>query len=744
MNASVRGYARKQGLTPSSVTRYLNGQILPPDEFVADLIYEVSQDPNSGARLDAQRLLKLHREAQDAQPGTWGHTKRLKREIREAKTQVRTAQQQRDLAREELSQARRSLLHTGLALDSTRSPSTSTDEVRMHGWSQLIEQLQRAQADLSETKLLLAQADAKISALQREHVLTDGSSTNRSSSVADLELASWYESATPVRVPHWDAYQQLLLVSRGWAPSEVARLDKLSGAVVSQLSDPRAARPSRRRGMVLGYPQAGMTSDMTAVVAKAVDVGYRLVVVLSGPLNSIREQLQSRLDENLSAPSGTAEIIRLTDETFDYKSLAARLGGLQFEKIVPNASFNDGRNLDRAATRLLVVKKNLMIIRRLVNDLRKVRTPLDEIPALIIDMAADSTSSSRHALGSAVAELLATLPRAQYVGFATTPFASALLEGDNAAALFPRDFVVSVSRPEGYFGLREVNDPASRPGGPGPAHLRTVERGDSGLREALEMFVLTAAVKAYRESLDGCQRLQHWMLVLGRASELKALGTRVAELWAAMDFESPAGRERLQALFESDLLPVSQQKGTVVPRSFAELMPSLDKVLDRFDGQRVHRGGANTDLLTLGIVVSSPQGARELSSSGLTVVYMGAPDGSSILPAITSGLGFHAGYQDLIRLYISPTRGHRNPAILSDLEAYGQADEQVRAHIAASASLEPIAIPPLIAELSKRMALPEPSVLRDDQGRSDQAEPAAAYLEGELVEGDGQPHSPAA
>lgn len=728
LEVSVRAYARQQALSPSSVTRYLSGQSLPSDEFIADLIYQVNLSPGSLTGPDPQRLWKLQRRAQDAQPGTWGHTKQLKRKIREAQVEARAAQHQRDLAREELAQAQRSLLQTGMALDALRSGSSRIDDAQAQSWSQLIEQLQQAQAELSETKFLLVQAHSKISELTLERVLPDNSLTDRTASAAGPEPTSWHEPATPVRTIHWDTYRQLLLDRRAWTPSQVARLDESSDAVVRKLSDPRAGLPTQRTGMVLGYPQAGKTSDLTAVVAKAVDAGYRLIVVLSAPLESIRTQLQARLDESLLTPFGTGEIHRLTDTNFDYKALATRLETLQFEKTVPDTPFNDGRNLDHAATRLLVVKKNLTTIRRLVNDLRKARTPLHEIPALIIDADADSTSTSKqNALGSALTELMAILPRAQYVGFATTPMASAFLAAE-ASAHFPRDFVVSLPRPEGYFGLPEINAAAARPSGLGPAHFRTVENDERGLREALDMFVLTAAVKAYREPLGGRQS-QHWMLVLGpaRRSELQALRTRVAELWAASDFESPAGRARLQALFESDLLPVSRLKAAVVPLSFVELVPTLDKTLDQFSSHQTP-SGAGVDLVTLGIVVSGPQRIREHSSTGLAVIYLSASTGPSMLPAITSGLGFHAGCEDLIRLYIPQARGQGGSTFLSELEAYLQVDEEIRAQMTAMPSLLPIEIPPLIATLAKGRAVPGPFVSRA-QGRREHAERAGTGFE---------------
>ncbi|NWM19974.1 endonuclease, partial [Escherichia coli] len=52
-----------------------------------------------------------------------------------------------------------------------------------------------------------------------------------------------------------------------------------------------------RRGMVVGDVQSGKTGNYTGLVCKAVDAGYKVIIVLTGMNNNLRSQTQIRLDE---------------------------------------------------------------------------------------------------------------------------------------------------------------------------------------------------------------------------------------------------------------------------------------------------------------------------------------------------------------------------------------------------------------------------------------------------------------
>jgi hypothetical protein len=48
--------------------------------------------------------------------------------------------------------------------------------------------------------------------------------------------------------------------------------------------------------MVVGHVQSGKTANYIGLICKAADSGYRVIIVLAGMLNSLRNQTQGRLD----------------------------------------------------------------------------------------------------------------------------------------------------------------------------------------------------------------------------------------------------------------------------------------------------------------------------------------------------------------------------------------------------------------------------------------------------------------
>src|SRR5439155_6123792 len=56
----------------------------------------------------------------------------------------------------------------------------------------------------------------------------------------------------------------------------------------------------RRHGLVVGYIQSGKTANMAALMAKAADAGYKIIIVFAGILNTLRQQTQLRFDQELT------------------------------------------------------------------------------------------------------------------------------------------------------------------------------------------------------------------------------------------------------------------------------------------------------------------------------------------------------------------------------------------------------------------------------------------------------------
>src|SRR6185312_3481494 len=86
------------------------------------------------------------------------------------------------------------------------------------------------------------------------------------------------------------------------------------------LTDPARDEIRPTKGLVVGYVQSGKTANFTGVTAKAIDAGYRLVIIMTGTIELLRSQTQRRLDRELV---GTENLTRgLVDgeaaEEFDY------------------------------------------------------------------------------------------------------------------------------------------------------------------------------------------------------------------------------------------------------------------------------------------------------------------------------------------------------------------------------------------------------------------------------------------
>ena len=318
---------------------------------------------------------------------------------------------------------------------------------------------------------------------------------------------------------YWQAYRGVLESKR--PGQSLIDLDAATTEVVKRLADPERPAPYQSKGLVVGHVQSGKTANFAGVIAKAIDAGYRLIIVLTGTVEILRSQTQRRLDMelvgeenirggidpddaalmagvdyagqgdqdwfegkflkhgvNIAEQDGIPGIRRLTSPNWDYKKLLAGLDTLDFrqghEIGVRSKKLYDPANLHRTDVRLAVVKKNKATLEKLVSDLKKIHTKGDEIPALIIDDEADQASVNtinpnrkgkktseeveRTAINKQISELLELLPRCQYIGYTATPFANVFVDPDDSENIFPKDFIVALDRPKGYMGGADFYD----------------------------------------------------------------------------------------------------------------------------------------------------------------------------------------------------------------------------------------------------------------------------------------------
>jgi len=271
---------------------------------------------------------------------------------------------------------------------------------------------------------------------------------------------------------YWQRFKTLLQRFQ-WPPRVVSTLDRVTDEILDLLQDPTMAGPWRRRGLVIGDVQSGKTATYTALCCKAADAGYRLVILLSGTLESLRRQTQERLDEGFVGLDSSGLLTQIA------RNRAVGVGLIDSRKaagVFTSREKDFSRNLLNAlgfrldafnVPVLVVVKKNKRILENLekwLSDFNANQQGKIDAPLLLIDDEADSASVNTNAPGvdpteinKRIRALLRLFTRSSYLGFTATPFANIFIDPDTESEmlgddLFPRDFIYTLDPPTNYVG----------------------------------------------------------------------------------------------------------------------------------------------------------------------------------------------------------------------------------------------------------------------------------------------------
>jgi hypothetical protein len=273
---------------------------------------------------------------------------------------------------------------------------------------------------------------------------------------------------------YWTRYQTELR-KQALPPKVVASLDRVTDEILDLLGNPATDSGWPRRGLVMGDVQSGKTSNYTGLICKAADAGYKLVILLTGTLESLRRQTQERLDAGFVGldSSGVVNRNRHRREIGVGLVNGARAAGVFTSTIgdFKAATVNQlGFKLrDYKEPVLLVVKKNKRILENLTDWLITFNASQGgqiHLPLLLIDDEADNASVNTNpakatAINGSIRSLLKVFPRSSYVGFTATPFANVFINPDTTDDmvgddLFPRDFIYALDAPSNYVGARLV------------------------------------------------------------------------------------------------------------------------------------------------------------------------------------------------------------------------------------------------------------------------------------------------
>jgi hypothetical protein len=297
--------------------------------------------------------------------------------------------------------------------------------------------------------------------------------------VDDGDFRPWLDEAKASIDPfYWDRYKKLLH-KNGLPQDVITTTDELTDRILGRLGNPGLAEKWDRRGMVVGHVQSGKTANYTGLICKAADAGYRLVVVIAGIHNNLRNQTQERIDEGFigrdtgrlatQGKKGNRAIgVGLFDDRHVPVSLTNTLADFRKDTASTNTSQIDSYKVPV----VLVIKKNHNTLRNLLDWLRENSARGDDQmidqPMLLIDDEADNASINTKytkdevtKINGQIRDLLNMFHRSCYVGYTATPFANIFVDPDQydealKEDLFPKHFIVGLDAPSNYFGAKKI------------------------------------------------------------------------------------------------------------------------------------------------------------------------------------------------------------------------------------------------------------------------------------------------
>lgn len=484
----------------------------------------------------------------------------------------------------------------------------------------------------------------------------------------------WYEGADLERDKYWPPVREA--ISSDLGTDALEKIDQSSNQVIANAGMP-SIRNLKTRGLVVGFVQSGKTTNFLSVIAKAADEGYRLIVVLAGMTNSLREQTQERLEKSL------------TSYTQKDWTVHTQIG----EDFRPNKNGDKLKNHDER--QLVVIKKNgarLKKLNRWLDDVARQEGELNA-PILVIDDEADQASvnvmtstkekNRRSAINAQISNLL-NRPRTSYIAYTATPFANILIDPTDETDLYPENFITVLPRPDGYFGAAQIfgrdavigEDPAEV-GDQLVDAVRAISKHDveavrppskgieswtpdapESLRDAIRWFLLATAARRARGQVN-----KHSSMLVHSSPRVLAHQQLAAAVEEAVNEFS---RSMADSAFKKELEMFWDEETSIQPQnteypvvSFDQVCAELGKVLDDLNfivdnGQSDKRLDYSNGPQTV-IAVGGNTLSRGLTLEGLICSYFARVSRTyDTLLQMGRWFGFRHGYEDLVRIWMTP------------------------------------------------------------------------------------------
>ena len=304
----------------------------------------------------------------------------------------------------------------------------------------------------------------------------------------DAEDREWYTNSDHGEEHFWKLYKEHLLREGSLDFASVNLLGEVTlPKLMNCLGNPQDELDKQRvrYGLVIGDVQSGKTSTYGGLICKAADAGMKVVILLAGQTETLRQQTQERMEEDI-----VGYTIRIDENRAERTD---RVGVGLLENYTPivtaytsyqnDFKVSSGKTMSsleaQASLVMFIVKKNVPVLKRLYNWLTGANQTLNDegkLPysLLLIDDEADNASINTKKpeydpakTNAIIRQLCEVFMNSNYVGFTATPYANIFInperdESMETTDLFPKDFIYVLPTPSAYIGaLKIFGEPSS-------------------------------------------------------------------------------------------------------------------------------------------------------------------------------------------------------------------------------------------------------------------------------------------
>ncbi len=509
----------------------------------------------------------------------------------------------------------------------------------------------------------------------------------------------WFDaSKTEFNWTYWEAYERLLQES-GRSIEVLNENEKIIDSILDLSGDPRIEEPWKRAGLVMGNVQSGKTQNYLGLINKAMDCGYKIIIILGGHQNELRKQTQLRVDEGVIG----RESIHLVQ---GYQDIPIGVGSWRPERVstmtTSESDFNKqtANNLridlrDLKVPIIFTIKKLKPIMENLYewiadfHDLKPDNGRKLNLPMLLIDDEADyaSINTLAHrdditATNKYIRMLRSLFNRSTYVAYTATPFANIFIDPDssdemiNDENLFPKDFMIKIPVPDNYLGQNFYFESSDEGGVRDPIvliddneemlPLKHNSKSDVGpisesLKDAIRAFIISGAIR----NLRGDEHEHKTMIV-----NITALNIHQKELTFMIEnylkeltnqISSNTGFPIEQAIKNSTINTIKNtfEMRFNVEESFAELYNQLHAASAKIKVFGINNESDQVldyslyDKGLSAIVIGGHKLSRGLTLEGLNISYFARNSKAyDTLMQMCRWFGYRPNYGDLCKVYL--------------------------------------------------------------------------------------------